>query len=198
MEAIQLEDGTADVAPEATQQPGLGAQTPEAGALEVFYAQRLSKQMRSGLAAKVTEATLLGGEETPVERFEQVTEMSWDESHAAMMQLQTISQNFRGFSSSELSTILEYMSTMRFVDGEHIIVKGEIGTWFGLLLKGRLAVSAAHGRAVLPAGIVIGERAVFCRNSKRDMDVFGAGAGVRVCRPRLPVALRELCAAAIR
>ena len=33
------------------------------------------------------------------------------------------------------------MSLMRFSDGEQILQKGEAGTWFGLLVSGRLAVS---------------------------------------------------------
>ena len=60
--------------------------------------------------------------------------------------VQAVSDHFRGFSEDECTTLAAAMSILTFQKGEQIIAKGEIATWFGVLLRGSLSVTnrSAH------------------------------------------------------
>ena len=70
-----------------------------------------------------------------------------EEHRAALSAIQCVSQDFRGFTESQLDELLPFLDFIDFSEGQEIVTQGEDASWFGLLLGGQLEVR--HGSHVL-------------------------------------------------
>ena len=82
---------------------------------------------------------------------------------------------------------------IRFSAGEKIMVKGEPGTWFGILLSGELRVQLPNGISVpLAEGSIIGEMAIWAKGGLRGNSVVAADYGGGIMAVMLVEDLRSL------
>ena len=100
-----------------------------------------------------------------------------EEHRAALSAIQCVSQDFRGFTESQLDELLPFLDFIDFSEGQEIVTQGEDASWFGLLLGGQLEVRhGSHVLATLTPGRIVGEMAFF-RGGKRGASMIGISAG---------------------
>jgi CRP-like cAMP-binding protein len=100
-----------------------------------------------------------------------------EEHRAALSAIQCVSQDFRGFTESQLDELLPFLDFIDFSEGQEIVTQGEDASWFGLLLGGQLEVRhGSHVLATLTPGRIVGEIAFF-RGGKRGASMIGISAG---------------------
>ena len=99
---------------------------------------------------------------------------------ARLSAIQAVSQDFRGFSETDLDELFPYLTFIDFREGDEVVTVGEDATWVGLLLGGQLDVVMQKGGAILGSlypGRIVGEMAFF-RGGRRGASIFGVEAGM--------------------
>ena len=106
------------------------------------------------------------------------SEVSHEEAEGLLSNAQSVSTSFRGFSDDDLAVLAEHLSVMRFDAGQTVVQKGEVGSWFGLLLSGTLEITLPGGSISVNAGEVIGEMAIWQPGAVRSATLTGGTAGL--------------------
>ena len=88
---------------------------------------------------------------------------------------QSVSSAFNGLNDDALHVLTQRLSVVRYAANETIMVEGEPGTWFGIVLSGALRAKITDGQYVpIKEGAIIGELAIWNKGSKRANTVMGA------------------------
>ena len=106
------------------------------------------------------------------------SDISAEEVELLLTELQTTQKLFRGFKGRDISILAESFSTMSFASEQTIAERGETGTWFGVLLQGRMRLRLPTVQIFLEPGAIIGEMAIFEANAVRSVTVEGAEDGL--------------------
>ena len=87
------------------------------------------------------------------------SEVTHWEAMTLFAHVQTFSEHFCGFTNEEIDILAARMSIMSFEYGDPIISEGEVGCWFGLLLRGTVRVELADSsiEVTRQAGDILGE-----------------------------------------
>ena len=107
------------------------------------------------------------------------SEISHEQIREIISFLQSCGHGFRGFGRPDIAALAEALSVMNFDEGQKVVEKGEMGTWFGVLLSGTLKVLLPNSTTVtMHPGAVIGEMAVWKEDSVRNASMEGGERGL--------------------
>ena len=100
-----------------------------------------------------------------------------DEGLVLMVEALEHAPALKVFDSEDLARLSEHLSILEFQEGETVMQKGELATWVGIVLSGKLG-AVIDGRTVGHRGVgsVVGEVAFFV-GGLRQADVQGAEKG---------------------
>ena len=105
------------------------------------------------------------------------SDVSHDEAAALILDVQQKSEVLHGFNEDEIFQLANRLSVMAFDEAQTILQQGEIGSWFGILLSGSLRVILPGFTAIIPAGAMVGEMAMWQHGAKRGATMEGQAAG---------------------
>lgn len=99
-------------------------------------------------------------------------EISSEFAEYLLTHAQHVSSAFSGLSEDAIRVLAHKLSIIRFSAHETIMVEGEAGTWFGILLAGDLGAQLPNGQLVrIPEGSILGEMAIWNKGGKRANSV---------------------------
>ena len=103
------------------------------------------------------------------------SDVSLELAEGLLAHVKSVSSAFYGLTDDVLHLLAKHLSVIRFSPGEKIMVKGEAGTWFGILLSGELRALLPNGASVpIPEGAIIGEMAIWSKGGVRSNSVAAA------------------------
>ena len=106
------------------------------------------------------------------------SEVSLELAQGLLAHVTATSSLFSGLAPDVLKLLAERLSVIRFSAGEQIMVEGETGTWFGILLSGQLLAQLANGGVVpISEGEIIGEMAIWNKGGVRANSVVAPAVG---------------------
>ena len=107
-----------------------------------------------------------------------------DEGLVLMVEALEHAPALKVFDSEDLARLSEHLSILEFQEGETVMQKGELATWVGIVLSGKLG-AVIDGRTVGHMGVgsvVVAGRAARVAGAAGDGELGAARAGRRAAR----------------